>query len=160
MTQFFLLVYLILLEIRTCYGLILLILKKNEKSIKIDKVMPGNMGLLFCETPCIYNTILCVSEIILHQSGDYSDNWLSTFLFLNDLNIWFIMMITYLIPKATHLQRQLCSNPITIRCQKYGERRQVHSAPTKPCMEYQMIPLHSIPNVHARNKRKCYLFSP
>ena len=28
-------------------------LKKNEKSIWIDKVMPGNMGWLFCETPCI-----------------------------------------------------------------------------------------------------------
>ena len=27
-----------------CYGLILLNLKKNQKSIKIDKAMPGNMG--------------------------------------------------------------------------------------------------------------------
>ena len=29
---------------RNCYGLILLNLKKNEKIIKIDKVMPGYMG--------------------------------------------------------------------------------------------------------------------
>ena len=34
------------------YGLILLNLKMNEESIKIDKVMPGYMGQLFCETPC------------------------------------------------------------------------------------------------------------
>ena len=37
-------VYFIILKIRNCYGLILLNLKKNEKSIKIDKVMPGNMS--------------------------------------------------------------------------------------------------------------------
>ena len=36
--------YLILLKIPNFYGLIFLNLKKNEKSIKIDKVMPGNMG--------------------------------------------------------------------------------------------------------------------
>ena len=36
--------YFILLKIRNCYGLILLNLKNNEKSIKIDKVMLGNMG--------------------------------------------------------------------------------------------------------------------
>ena len=37
-------VYFILLKIQNCYGIILLNLKKNEKSIKIDKVMPDNMG--------------------------------------------------------------------------------------------------------------------
>ena len=46
-------VYFILLKIRNCYGLILLTLKKNEKNIKIDKIMPGTMDQLFCETPCI-----------------------------------------------------------------------------------------------------------
>ena len=43
-TIFSLSVYFILLKIRNCYGLILLNLKKNETSIKIDKIMPGNMG--------------------------------------------------------------------------------------------------------------------
>ena len=37
-------VYFILLSIRNCNGLMLLNLKKNEKSIKIDKAIPGNMG--------------------------------------------------------------------------------------------------------------------
>ena len=37
-------VYFILLKIGNCYGLILLNLKKNEKSIEINKVIPGNMG--------------------------------------------------------------------------------------------------------------------
>ena len=42
--MFSLSVYFILLKIQSFYGLILLNLKKNEKSIKIDKVMPDNMG--------------------------------------------------------------------------------------------------------------------
>ena len=42
--MFSLSVYFILLKIQNMYGLILLNLKKNEKSIKIDKVMPDNMG--------------------------------------------------------------------------------------------------------------------
>ena len=42
--MFSLSVYFILLKIQNCCGLILLNLKKNEKSIKIDKVMPDNMG--------------------------------------------------------------------------------------------------------------------
>ena len=42
--MFSLSVYFILLKIQNCYGLILLNLKKNEKSIKIDKVMRDNMG--------------------------------------------------------------------------------------------------------------------
>ena len=33
-----------LLKIQHCYGLILSNLKNNEESIKIDKVMPGDMG--------------------------------------------------------------------------------------------------------------------
>ena len=37
-------VYFFILTIQNCYGLILLNLNKNEKSIKIDKVMQGNMG--------------------------------------------------------------------------------------------------------------------
>ena len=36
--------YFIRLKIQNCYGIILLNLKKNAKSNKIDKVMPGNMG--------------------------------------------------------------------------------------------------------------------
>ena len=51
-------VYFILFKIRNCYGLILLNLKKNEKSIKIDKVMSGDMGSLFCETPCMQNIVV------------------------------------------------------------------------------------------------------
>ena len=42
--NFSLWIYFILLTNLNCYGLILLNLKKNEQSIKIDKVMPGNMG--------------------------------------------------------------------------------------------------------------------
>ena len=42
--MFSLSVYSIRLKIWNCYGLILLNLKKNEKSIKIDKVIPGTMG--------------------------------------------------------------------------------------------------------------------
>ena len=37
-------IYFSLLKTRNCNGLILLNLKKYEKSIEIDKVMPGNMG--------------------------------------------------------------------------------------------------------------------
>ena len=37
-------VYFSILKIWNCYGLILLNLKKSEKSIKIHKVMPGDMG--------------------------------------------------------------------------------------------------------------------
>ena len=37
-------VYFILLKVRNCGGPILLIMKEDEKSIKIDKVMPGNIG--------------------------------------------------------------------------------------------------------------------
>ena len=36
--------YFIRFQIQNCYGLILLNLKKNEKIIKIDIVMPRNMG--------------------------------------------------------------------------------------------------------------------
>ena len=36
--------YLIFLKIANRYGLIFTSLRKNEKSIKIDKVMPDNMG--------------------------------------------------------------------------------------------------------------------
>ena len=44
-TKFFSLsVYFILLKIRNWFGLISFNLKKNEKIIKIDKVMPGKMG--------------------------------------------------------------------------------------------------------------------
>ena len=42
--MFSLSINLIRLKIGNFYGLILLNLKKNEKSIEIDKVMPGNMG--------------------------------------------------------------------------------------------------------------------
>ena len=41
---FHLSLYLISFNIQNCYGLILLNLKNNEKNIKIDKVMPGNIG--------------------------------------------------------------------------------------------------------------------